>query len=116
MRRLIAYITTALAMLLAVGVGATPVITKLNTGREFTSSRDYRELVFNIAEGEDDEENEERASVVADQMRERLNNYNVEDYSIKVQGEDTVAVALDMDSKTSIIVQNILHSLAKALL
>ena len=99
MRRLIAYITTALAMLLAVGVGATPIITKLNTGREYTSSRDYREIVFNIAEGDDEDENKDRASVVADQMRERLNNYNVEDYSIKIQGEDTVAVALDMNSK-----------------
>ena len=99
MRRLIAYITTALAMLLAVGVGATPIITKLNTGREFTSSRDYRELVFNIAEGEDEEENKNRASIVADQMRERLNSYNVEDYSIKIQGEDTVSIALDMNSK-----------------
>ena len=99
MRRLIAYITTAIAMLLAIGVAATPVITKLNNGREFTSSRDYREIVFKIAEGDNEEENKERASLVAEQMRERLNNYNVEDYSIKIQGEDTVAVALDMDSK-----------------
>ena len=99
MRRLIAYITTALAMLLAVGVGATPVITKLNTGREFTSSRDYREIVFKIAEGDNEEENAKRASQVADQMRERLNSYNVEDYSIKIQGDDTVAIALDMNSK-----------------
>ena len=99
MRRLIAYITTAIAILLAIGVAATPVITKLNNGREFTSSRDYREIVFNIAEGDNEDENAERASLVAEQMRERLNNYNVEDYSIKIQGEDTVAVALDMDSK-----------------
>ena len=99
MRRLIAYITTAIAMLLAIGVAATPVITKLNNGREFTSGKSYRELVFNIAEGENEEENAKRASTVAEQMRERLNNYNVEDYSIKIQGEDTVAVALDMDSK-----------------
>ena len=99
MRRLIAYITTALAMLLAIGVGATPVITKLNSGREFTSTKDYREIVFNVAAPEGEEEDSERASQVADQMRERLNNYNVEDYSIKIQGEDTVAVALDMNSK-----------------
>ena len=101
MRRLIAYITTAIAMLLAIGVAATPVITKLNNGREFTSSRDYREIVFKVDANDtlSDEENANRASTVADQMRERLNNYNVEDYSIKIQGEDTVAVALDMDSK-----------------
>ena len=99
MRRLIAYITTAIAMLLAIGVAATPVITKLNNGREFTSGKSYRELVFNIAEGDNEEENANRASTVAEQMRERLNSYNVEDYSIKIQGEDTIAVALDMDSK-----------------
>ena len=99
MRRLIAYITTALAMLLGIGVAATPVITKLNNGREFTSGKSYRELVFNIAEGDNEDENANRASVVAEQMRERLNSYNVEDYSIKIQGEDTVAIALDMDSK-----------------
>ena len=99
MRRLIAYITTAIAMLLAIGVAATPVITKLNAGREFTSGKSYREIVFNIAEGDNEDENAERASQVAEQMRERLNNYNVEDYSIKIQGDDTVAVALDMDSK-----------------
>ena len=101
MRRLIAYITTAIAMLLAIGVAATPVITKLNSGREFTSTRDYREIVFNIDRNINlsDDENANRASTVAEQMRERLNNYNVEDYSIKIQGEDTIAVALDMDSK-----------------
>ena len=99
MRRLIAYITTAIAMLLAIGVAATPVITKLNNGREFTSGKSYRELVFNIAESDNEEESADRASTVAEQMRERLNNYNVEDYSIKIQGEDTIAVALDMDSK-----------------
>ena len=99
MRRLIAYITTAIAMLLAIGVAATPVITKLNNGREFTSGKSYRELVFNIAEGDNEEENANRASTVAEQMRERLNSYNVEDYSIKIQGEDTIAIALDMDSK-----------------
>ena len=98
MRRLIAYITTAIAMLLAIGVAATPVITKLNSGREFTSGRDYREIVFNIAEKENSQDNENRASIVADEIRERLNNYNVEDYSVKIQGEDTVTVALDMNS------------------
>ena len=99
MRRLIAYITTVIAMILAIGVGATPVITKLNAGREFTSSKDYREIVFNVEKTGNDAEDKTRAEVVAEQMRSRLNNYNVEDYSIKVQGEDTVAVALEMSSK-----------------
>ena len=98
MRRLIAYIITALAMLLAVGVCATPVITKLNAGREYTSGRNYRELVFRVEKGSDDTKNDTRAETVADEMKARLNDYNVEDYSIKVQGEDTVTVALNMTS------------------
>ena len=96
MRRLIAYIITAIAMLLAIGVAATPVITKLNSGREYTSGKNYREIVFNV-EGEEDDH--DRANEVAEEMKTRLKDYNVEDYSIKVQGEDTVTVALDMSSK-----------------
>ena len=104
MRRLIGYIITALALLLAIGVAATPTITKLNTGREFTSGRDYREVVFNIAKGDDNQDNKNRAEIVANEMRERLKTYNIEDYSIKVQtnsdGEkDSVAVALNLSSK-----------------
>ena len=98
MRRLIAYITTAIAMLLCIGVAATPVITNLNTGREFTDSKDYRELVFNIeASSSDSEKNANRSSIVAEEMRARLKNYNIEDYSVKEQGEDTVTVALHLD-------------------
>ena len=102
MRRLIAYIITALAMLLAVGVAATPVITKLNSGREYTSGKDYREIVFSIKETGDEEKDKDRGTVIAEEMKNRLNDYNVQDYSVKVQtsGEDqTVTVALDMTSK-----------------
>ena len=99
MRRLIGYITTSLAMLLAVGVAATPVLTGLNTGREYTDSRNYREIVFDIGENSANKDNDNRASVVADEMRARLANYNVEDYSIKVQGNDKVAVSLNMNKK-----------------
>ena len=102
MRRLIAYIITALAMLLAIGVGATPVITKLNSGREYTSGKSYREIVFNVEKTGDEEKDKDRGTVIAEEMKNRLNDYNVQDYSVKVQtsGEDqTVTVALDMTSK-----------------
>ena len=99
MRRLIAYIITALSMLLAIGVAATPVVTNLNTGREFTSGRDYRELVFNIAATDDEVKSKNRANEVAEEMSARLDNYNVEDYSIKVQDQDTITVAFDLSSK-----------------
>lgn len=99
MRRLIAYIITALAMLLAIGVGATPVITKLNSGREYTSGKNYREIVFNVGATGDEDKDKGRANTIAEEMKSRLNDYNVQDYSIKVQGDDTVTVALDMSSK-----------------
>ena len=99
MRRLIAYLVTAFAMLLAIGVAATPVITKLNAGREYTSGKDYREIVFKIEDEKNETPNPERANEVAEEMRSRLNAYNVEDYSVKIQGEDTVTVALDMSNK-----------------
>ena len=98
MRRLIAYIIAAISMLLAIGVAATPVITKLNTGRDFTSGRDYREISFRIGEVSDKKKNDVRAEKVAEEMRNRLDNYKIEDYSVKVQGEDTVAVAFDLSS------------------
>lgn len=101
MRRLIAYITTAIAMLLAIGVAATPVITKLNAGREFTSGRDYREIVFNIDENSDSKNNKNRASVVAEEMRKRLDEYNVEDYSIKIQEGDDSKVAVSLAASAS---------------
>ena len=98
MRRLIAYITTALAMLLAIGVAATPVITRINAGREFTSSTDYREIVFNVDSNESSKKNKIRSDEVAAEMRKRLDNYNIEDYSVKVQGDDKVAVAFAANS------------------
>ena len=98
MRRLIAYIITALSMLLAIGVAANPVITTLNPGREFTSGRDYREIVFNVAGDSSKKDNEKRSEVVAKEMQNRLDNYNVEDYSVKIQGDDKVAVSFALGS------------------
>ena len=46
MRRLIAYITMALAILISVGVSFNLVFSKMNPGREFTNGR---EIVYNIA-------------------------------------------------------------------
>lgn len=96
MRRLIGYITACIAMLLAIVVGATPVFTKLSTGREFTNANNYREIVFNVGENSGSNDNENRAQIVADEMTYRMKQYKVEDYSIKVQGNDTVTVAMNM--------------------
>ncbi len=99
MRRLIAYITMAISMLIAIGVAATPVLTKLNGGREFNSGR---EIVFNIdARDGDPAVSKETADKVVDEMRTRLDNWHIEDYSIKVQSnkaeEPTYSVAVSFD-------------------
>ena len=99
MRRLIAYITMAISMLIAIGVAATPVLTKLNGGREFHSGR---EIVFNIDSREGDPAvTKEAADKVVNEMKTRLDNWHIEDYSIKVQtnkaDEPTYSVAVSFD-------------------
>lgn len=96
MRRLIGYIIASITMLLAIVVSATPVLTNLNTGREFTYGRNYREIVFNVGEGDSNADNENRAQIIADEMTYRLKQYKVDDYSIKVQGNDKVAVSMNL--------------------
>ncbi|MBQ0008730.1 MAG: hypothetical protein KBS97_00390 [Firmicutes bacterium] len=103
MRRLIAYITMAISMLIAIGVAATPVLTKLNGGREYNSGR---EIVFNLNSREDKEVTQEDADKVVEEMRTRLDNWHIEDYSIRVQnttGEDksySVAVSFNVEKDT----------------
>ena len=104
MRRLIAYITMAISMLIAIGVAATPVLTKLNGGREFHSGR---EIVFNIDAKEGGAAvTKEAADKVVEEMRSRLDNWHIEDYSIKVQSDKadepkyTVAVSMDTEKDT----------------
>lgn len=103
MRRLIAYITMAISMLIAIGVAATPVLTKLNGGREYNSGR---EIVFNLNSREDKAVTKDDADKVVEEMRTRLDNWHIEDYSIKVQnstGEDvsySVAVSFNVEKDT----------------
>lgn len=83
MRRLIAYSAIAAGMLVAVGVSLTPVLTEMNPGREFTRSH---EITFKVESKEAGAELPlNAAKVVADEMRNRLDNYNIEDYSVKIQ-------------------------------
>ena len=86
MRRFIAYILMALSILLAVGVAATPVFSKLNAGREFTNSY---EILYTIEKSADVDATESRVEEVAKEFRTRLENFNVEDYSVKVQEDQT---------------------------
>lgn len=91
MRRLIAYISMAFAALLCIGVTANTVFSKMNFGREFTNSR---EVTYSIASKEDKTLTKDNINSVANEMKSRLEQMHVEDYSLKIEGEDTIVVAL----------------------
>ena len=83
MRRLIAYISMVIAILIGVGVSFAPTFVKMKEGREFASGR---EIVFNLKDKENAEDPvpADAAQKVADIMKERLDLMNVEDYSVKI--------------------------------
>lgn len=83
MRRLIAYISMVIAILIGVGVSFSPTFVKMKEGREFASGR---EIVFNLKNKENTEDPvpSDAANKVADIMKERLDLMNVEDYSVKI--------------------------------
>ena len=86
MRRFIAYILMALTILLAVGVAATPVFSRINAGREFTNSY---EILYSVEDSEDKNADETSVNKVVEEFRARLDAFNVEDYSVKYQEDQT---------------------------
>ena len=86
MRRFVAYILMALTILLAVGVSATPVFSRMNAGREFTNSY---EILYTVEDGEEKDADETSVKKVVEEFRARLDNFNVEDYSVKLQADQT---------------------------
>jgi len=98
MRRFIAYILMALSIILAVGVSFVPTFKQMKTGREFTSGR---EIVFQLVDrsNEENEIPENSSDDVAEEMRKRLNDMNVEDYTVKTQGDDMVSVTFATDDE-----------------
>lgn len=101
MRRFIAYIAMAITALICVGVAFTPVFTQMKPGREFTTGN---EIVYKISETEEPERelSNDVAEKVATEMRSRLETYKIEDYSVKVEGNDTVRVSLSVKSESQL--------------
>lgn len=98
MRRFIAYILMALTILLAVGVSATPVFSRLNAGREFTNSY---EILYNVSGSDEKDADESSVDKVVEEFRARLDAFNVEDYSVKLQS-DQISKAGNKDRNFSI--------------
>lgn len=100
MRRFIAYICMAITILISIGVAFTPIFTKIKPGREFTSGN---EIVYHISakEGEDEIGDDSKAvEEVAEEMRSRLETYKIEDYSVRIEGNDTIRVGLSVEDET----------------
>ena len=92
----------ALSILLCVGVAFTPVFTSMNPGREFSSGN---EIVYKISIDEDGTEGTVADGIVdkvASEMRNRLETYKIEDYSVRVEGNDMVRVSLSVNSETEL--------------
>lgn len=104
-RRLIAYLILAATMIISVVAMATPVFTKLNAGREYTSGNEFvYQLRVKGAQGDESSEVETAgaAEEVAKEMRNRLETYQVEDYSVIVQGDDTIRVSVTENDETQL--------------
>lgn len=102
MRRLIAYICMAISVLIAVGVAFTPVFTKMTPGREYTSGN---EIVYRLSDKEGGSSVDEAGTVVekvAEEMRSRLETYKIEDYSVRIEGSDTIRVGLSAKNDTNL--------------
>ena len=76
MRRFIAYIMMALTILLAVGVSATPIFSRMNAGREFTNSY---EIVYTVESSED--KNADETIDISNKSTGGNANYNLKYYS-----------------------------------
>lgn len=76
----------ALTIILSVGVAATPVFSRLNAGREFTNSY---EILYTVESSSEKDADENGVNKVAEEFRTRLDNFAVEDYSVKVQEDQT---------------------------
>ena len=91
MRRLLAYITLAISVLLCIGVGATPILTRLNSDIEYQPGQT---ATFRLTDSEDELNPVEdgSAKAIADEMSSRLNTWGVSNYSVIASGNDTVEV------------------------
>ena len=76
----------ALTIILSIGVAATPVFSRLNAGREFTNSY---EILYTVESSSTKDADENGVNKVAEEFRTRLDNFAVEDYSVKVQEDQT---------------------------
>lgn len=106
MRRYIAYITLSCAMILGVGLATAPVIENLNPDVAYADGRtmyfkashyDAESQIGNYDDfltSEDVSGDDYVIELIADTMRDRLDNWGLSEYTVATEGYDTVKVTL----------------------
>lgn len=99
MRRLTAYVTMSLSLLVAVGVSFVPATKRMNADLDYGAAH---EVVYNLTNKEDGSfvDTNQYIDDVASTMRERLDNYDIDSYSVVVEGNDTVRVKFAAENDT----------------
>ncbi|MCQ2794607.1 MAG: hypothetical protein MJ214_00105 [Bacilli bacterium] len=101
MRRFIAYLLASITIFLGIGIAFKPVATSINADLDF---RDGREVTFRLANRGDDPEpisDEDKATeYYANVMKQRLEGYGIDNYTITTSGADTIKVTLTTSSAT----------------
>ena len=99
MRRLIAHIGLAVAALTTVGTTFVNAFTQTSSNIEYQSGRLF---TFQVNEKKEDENAEavsrEGTEEIAKEMERRLNQAKITSYSIKIDGDDTIKVAVSQNS------------------
>lgn len=99
MRRLVAHIALAAAALVTVGTTFVNAFTQTSSNIEYQSGRLF---TFQVNEKKEDENaadvTREGTEEIAKEMERRLNQAKITSYSIKIDGEDTIKVAVSQNS------------------
>lgn len=109
MKRLIAYISLVATMLLAALVGLVPSFLNVNSTGEYESQHTYvykiSEKSYDISNGGttddgdiSDQDKQSRLDETVEEIKTRLSNADVSDYTIETSGLDTINVTFKVDS------------------
>lgn len=101
MRRLTAYLLMCISVVLGVGVSVIPTFSKVNANLDYQSGRTFvYQLEDKSGSDTDVASDSKAASDVAEIMNDRLETWGVSKYTVKVEGNDTLAVTLSADNDT----------------
>lgn len=97
MRKFIAYLTLLIATVLGIALSVKPLLSSVNSELDFNGGQTFIYQLTNADENIADQttpfEDESKIYDVAKEMESRLVNYGVQQYDIKIDGNDTLRVS-----------------------